>query len=532
MSRVSSGWVPSLVGYAEQVAEVDEADALLQSATHLDASSAQPARVHTATSTGAIEPLDQQGTVNTEADKWIAHGVPPQITWPLQLGERLPVPSVDDLRAACAQFPAGTGLGWDGLHPRALMRLSDASLHTLTLILMVAEQLGRWPTHIGVVVIALLAKTDGGFRPIGLFPSPIRVWMRLRLSVAQRWQAKNDRDYFYAGESKGATVATWKQAARAELAAATPGAEYGAGLPDLVKAFERVPHDLLVRQARKHGYALWLLRLTLAAYQLARATGITRTFSKIIRATRGITAGSTFATGELRVLLITSFDRARRYFPRCNLSVYVDDVGAELAATRKLIMEELVPLVLFLAEEFTRLRLEVSPTKNMCLASTAELGRALAEAWVSVHATFVTRARSLGAGLGAGTRRNVTVLEKRFNGFRQWISRFRMLKRSGVDIARLIRTGGAAALTYDEAITGVAPNLLLRQRRAVAATVTATAGGGDLDLILMVADGGKWGRADPAFEAHIAPIGQWAQAVWHAWLPLPSLNKLLSVAPL
>ena len=65
-------------------------------------------------------------------------------------------------------------------------------------------------------------------------------------------------------------MAAWKQGARAELGESF-GLNHGIVLLDLIKAFKRIPHDWLVRQAVRHGYNLYLLRLSLAAYLLARA---------------------------------------------------------------------------------------------------------------------------------------------------------------------------------------------------------------------------------------------------------------------
>ena len=77
----------------------------------------------------------------------------------------------------------------------------------------------------------------------------------------------------------------------------------------------------------------------------------------------------------------------------------------------------------------------------------------------------------------------------------------------------LMRTGGAASLTYGQETMGVSPTTLLAQRRAVAAALVAS-GTADLDMALVLADGSAKGRADPAFAAHDAPIGYWALAVW------------------
>ena len=115
-------------------------------------------------------------------------------------------------------------------------------------LLMLCEAAGRWPRAVQLVIIVLLAKADGGFRHIGLIPALPRIWMRARRTAAKEWEASQARPYLYVGVAKGATVVAWKQAARAEFAGAL-GAGYAQALLDLVKAFERIPHALLVREA-------------------------------------------------------------------------------------------------------------------------------------------------------------------------------------------------------------------------------------------------------------------------------------------
>ena len=75
---------------------------------------------------------------------------------------------------------------------------------------------------------------------------------------------------------------------------------------------------------------------------------------------------------------------------------------------------------------------------------------------------------------------------------------------------------------------GVSDAMLRDERRmpvAIAAPASGS-GGENLDAALMLVDGGPTGCADPAFDANILPIGEWAAAAWEAWLARLSLEKL------
>ena len=525
MSRVASGWIPASVAPVPAETESEEDTGSIPFEEDYLGNEAMAETLD--------EPLNGQHSVDSEAAKWSEEWQvgqsPPLLVWPAALGEPLPVPCVDAAMAACKTFPAGTGLGWDRLHPRALLRCSREAITALLRLFILAELLGEWPTAIGVVIIALLPKPDGGRRPIGLFPSLVRLWMRIRLPVAQAWQRDHERPYFYAGPAKGADVAAWKQAARAELSSTLP-LDYAIVLLDLVKAFERVPHDWLVRQAHRHGYNLFLLRLSIAAYRLARAVGINGVYAALVFATRGITAGAGHATVELRVLLMEWLDEATALCPVVTLTVYVDDIAAEATASESRVLSSLVEVVRCIVASFVMMRLTFSPTKNVCCASRPRLGLALVKSLPDLAIRYRHRVVSLGSGLGAGRRRNAQVASARLTKFVQRRGRFRWLRRSGVRTDRLLRTGGVSALQFGQAVIGVSPATLLRQRRAVAASTVRSSGGGDLDITLMLADGSLRGRADPAFAAHTDPIGHWATAVWEAWLPGGALRRLAAFA--
>ena len=87
-------------------------------------------------------------------------------------------------------------------------------------------------------------------------------------------------------------------------------------------------------------------------------------------------------------------------------------------------------------------------------------------------------------------------------------------------------------MTYGQAILGVSNSLLRDQRRtaAVIAAPESGSGGQNLDLSLILADENARAGADPAFDAHTMPIGDWATAVWVAWMPERAMGRLTIVA--
>ena len=113
---------------------------------------------------------------------------------------RLPVPSPET--RPCA----------DNIAPRALLRLSDNALQALADLYSQIEEEGRWPEDIDPVIIDLLSKNDSGYRPIGLFPTLVRVWMRIRTASARAWERTVDSPQLYGGKGMGAQRAAWLEA--------------------------------------------------------------------------------------------------------------------------------------------------------------------------------------------------------------------------------------------------------------------------------------------------------------------------------
>ena len=310
------------------------------------------------------------------------------------------------IRNAAATFPAGTGLGADNIAPRAFARLSEEALGSLAALFAQFELIGRWADVLSLILIILLPKSDGGVRPIGLFPSVIRIWMRARVYIARAWEAEHALPCLFGGQGMGAQRAAWEAAFAAEVAG-LQRQEHLQALLDLVKAFEMIPHALLVKAAREKGYNLAILRLSLAAYRLWRSVGVDGTFSRRVRATRGITAGSGFATSELRVLLLGVIERVRENWSPyiASLKLYVDDLtigvcGMIYRATRLLV--SIVDFVIDILQ--TELRLEVSAKKSKVVASRADTAQAVAARVRSQKLQPAAHSRLLGTGVVGGRR--------------------------------------------------------------------------------------------------------------------------------
>ena len=144
---------------------------------------------------------------------------------------------------------------------------------------------------------------------------------------------------------------------------------------------------------------------------------------------------------------------------------------------------------------------------------------------------FRRNVKAFGVGLGAGIRRNVAVARGRLQGYSARVARFRRLRKIGIDTARLLRTG-LKAMTYGASIMGVADGMLRSQRQVASAIAApgAGAGGQNMDIALMFVDGDAKGKADPAFDAHMMPIGEWALACWENWATDGAMETIVKAA--
>ena len=283
-------------------------------------------------------------------------------------------------------------------------------------------------------------------------------------------------------------------------------------LLDLVKAFERIPYRVLMREASRLQYPLRMIRLAIATYRLPRVIRVGTAYSDLVVAIRGIVAGSGLATTEMRIVMINIVDAALAQHPTVTPTLFVDDLSSEKDGDDEHIVRELGGFNDVVARRIHDDGMEVSQAKSVVSASSPSLGAAMVVNLMPHGIRHTLRVKSLRVGLAAGVRRNVTVLNKGLKAFKKRLPRFKALRGVGVDTARIMRTGGVAALVHGEGSTGVAPSMLTAQRRSVnaAAAPQSGLGGQELEFAMMIADGSKTGKADPAFEARSSVAQHWA----------------------
>ena len=478
--------------------------------------------------TGRITPAADQVAVEHEAadwagwwkanepydDPWVDGDLAQQAKADLA---KLPRLQVHDIRTAARSFPTGTGVGVDNTAPRALDRLTDAALEALIDILHRCEKEGEWGKCNALVLTVLLPKPDGGVRPIGLLPTPIRIWMRARADVARRWEAQNASPCLFRGKGMGAQKAAWQAAFRAEFADAVNDDKVQA-LLDMTKAFETIPHKVLAQTARRHGYNLALLKLSLAAYRMARTVGMDGVQSAPISATRGITAGSGFATTELRILMQdVVFRTLAEWGPTIGLTLYVDDLTVETSGTPAIAAAKCAAAVDFIVDILQKeMGFTVSLKKSVVVASTPVAAVATALLCKEQCLTAVKRAKLLGTDTTAGAKRSTYALKTRKTQFKKRNAKLQMLRKLGVNTAAMAQASAAATMTYGGENIGIADTMLHDMRSITAKVSVGPTAGKSVGRSLYAVDGAH-GTIDPAFAAHLGPIVAWANAWWEKW---------------
>ncbi len=188
---------------------------------------------------------------------------------PLGPQDLLPAPSDDEIRDGVMSFKVNTAVGIDALAPVWLRWLSTALIRSIVTFFCSLEALGMWPSEIAALLVCLIPKPSGGRRPVGIEPTLVRLWEKIRKPVVVRWRERVQRQYDAVMTRTPCEQIVYEQSVRDE-AVQQRGDTSASCLLDIAKAFERVPLEHVYNEGLRLEFPVAILRLTLEACSFIR----------------------------------------------------------------------------------------------------------------------------------------------------------------------------------------------------------------------------------------------------------------------
>ena len=225
----------------------------------------------------------------------------------------------------------------------------------------------------------LFPKPTGGNRTIGHFKAFFRVWQKQRKKVIREWETTTAMDNeFAASPSRSAVTTVWRQSVVGETASAS-GTVACSVLWDLRRCYEYLEYYQLFSEGEKHAYPESLLLISGDSYQWGRIIVADGCATPTLFARRGIIAGSSPATVELKLALLSRVRSHVLAHPKVEYRIWVDDITASSKDKSKAsVVDNLVcgaaDLVNTLVHE---LHLPVAKDKAMCIGNSKDISDTL-----------------------------------------------------------------------------------------------------------------------------------------------------------
>ena len=432
---------------------------------------------------------------------------------------RLPKITGASLADAGRKFKKHTSLGSDAFRPGWFCWLSEGLLDQFARTLVVVEEAGAWPEVVSTLLVAQIPKSDGGRRPIGLLPTLVRVWEKLRKPIMDAWRSTVQRSYNFAAKGKSSDVAAWIQAHNAEVAAARGGFA-AATLVDLTKAFEMVRLELVWMAGLRMHWPPEILRLVLEAFGFARRLMYMGVVADPIYTLSAILAGGGYAVDALFMVMSGVCDRVLIEEPEASLCLFVDDMAIQvLGADARSVGACLERATQFcIAELEVGLGLVVSRgkanSKTVALTSShsrwkkrpnKEAHERLTKGMKALGVHMVKQTKMLGVDFSVGKKIKRTEQAARVRKVSKRLPRIRQL---GSGAARhIVKTGVGPTMRYGASACGITNTTLRAVRNFSCGAIGEMRGRSTFARLTLASyDVGALMATDP--------IVQWAKAVW------------------
>ncbi len=361
---------------------------------------------------------DPQAIASADREEWRAvwESLPGRHAAPWRSGRLppeavLPMPTDLEIVQATMSFDVSTAVGIDALAPVWLRWLSMALLRDIARLFVILEAVGFWPAEVAAIVVCLIPKQSGGRRPIGVEPTLVRFWEKLRKPLVLLWREKVKRPYDAVMTRTPCEQFVYEQSVRDE-AAQQRGDSSASCLLDIEKAFERVPLEHVYREGRRLGFPLAILRLILEACAFARYVTFERAVALPVSTLTAIIAGGAFATDMLFLVLVQPLDDVLVAFPAVRIYTVVDDVTIRAEGTEGAVATQLAGAVRHVIDHLeTQVGMKVSRgapwrptprTKSVAVSGEPATRKRIATSMRAMGVHVAVRVKNLGIDYAMG----------------------------------------------------------------------------------------------------------------------------------
>jgi hypothetical protein len=377
------------------------------------------------------------------------------IDHPIILDAGLIFPPVVGIKQLARTYRWNTSVGVDHWPPRMIGLIDDWLLQVLCHLIRLLVITARTPRHFHQLLVHLIPKTDGGDRPIGVYPTIIRIISRwFRRAYGAVWQAKQPAIAHWGIRDRSIDHGVWRLAAFMEWCRAT-GRSSASFFLDIAKAFENIEHDTLVKLARQASFSEALLRWVIHLYRFPRSVVFLGSLAEPVRATKTVVPGDSFADLMMRIMITPMIKVLRRLCPSCLPAIVVDDIQCLIHDMNPVTVGRVTAQLLEISVQTLEdeLHLPVSKPKLMSIFSGPEVQRIACSRSKLVARSVCPAVRNLGVDFSASGCKSRKVRGKRMTEMKKRAFRLRRLNRSARS-RRFLSNGIGAVAVFGGGITG------------------------------------------------------------------------------
>ena len=280
--------------------------------------------------------------------------------------------NIDGRRGGILQKKA---LGCDGWRAFELGSLPDDALGCFVGCINSFVDEGEFPAQLGLNIMAMLKKPQGGFRCVAKTHMWYRLFAFVRRSVVKEWELGMMGDFDTAAPGQQALDAALRRSLFGEIASWL-GDSFSCIFWGYEKFFDSIAPELLLKEAIALNFPLTDLCLVLQMHLSPRRLQAACALSVPIVPGRSIIAGCGYSVALTRLYLRRPIGALVDEHPRVEHGVYIDDIGQLAYGGLLSHRRDIVAAGVGMVHMSNRLKLKIS-TKSVVVSSDPGTARIL-----------------------------------------------------------------------------------------------------------------------------------------------------------